>query len=155
VAEVGVHKDGKPQGKGKAESIDDKKHGRVTHVYIHRAPTSDVYVIFQGISSQVPGNIVVPLTVKVVPGISFLWLGIILLSVGILLLMLLDFEFRIPTLARAPEIEEKPEEVKAKEEEKEFLRRSLSELEASYREGKITRRAYRKLKQRYEEALEE
>lgn len=155
VAEVGVHKDGKPQGKGKAESIDDKKHGRVTHVYIHRDPTSDVYVIFQGISSQVPGNIVVPLTVKVVPGISFLWLGIILLSVGILLLMLLDFEFRIPTLARAPEIEEKPEEVKAKEEEKEFLRRSLSELEASYREGKITRRAYRKLKQRYEEALEE
>jgi len=43
---------------------------------------TDVYVIFQGMSGSV-----VPLTLKIIPGINFTWIGVIFFSVGIILIM--------------------------------------------------------------------
>jgi cytochrome c biogenesis factor len=98
-----VHKNGKKIGRGIAESIDDKKFGRVTHVYIHKGLT-DVYVIFQGISRQIPGSIIAPATVKIVPGIGILWLGVIMLSFGCFVLMLLDLKLpKSRNTIKAPE----------------------------------------------------
>jgi len=170
---VEVLKDGKPQGLGVAESIDDKKFGRVTHVYIQRGLLTDVYVIFQG-ASQMGGSIVIPLSVKIVPGVSILWLGIVLLSVGIIPPLFLRGRGRgfrpleeaemkeVPEEDEGPEEatrkmkeapEEEPEE-EASTEERTFLERSLSELEENYKKGLINRKTYRSLKEQYEKALE-
>jgi cytochrome c biogenesis factor len=43
---------------------------------------TDVYVIFQGLSG---GS--VPLTLKIIPGVNFAWLGIVLFALGIILIM--------------------------------------------------------------------
>jgi cytochrome c-type biogenesis protein CcmF len=150
--DVQVFKDGKLIGGGRPESIDNKKFGRVTHVYIHRGLASDVYVIFQGVSSQGPGNLVVPLTVKLVPGVGLLWLGIIFLSIGILPLILLDFELKLPPIPYRRE--EKPE-VEERKSDREFLEKSLRELEESYKDGKISEKAYKTLREQYEKALRE
>jgi cytochrome c-type biogenesis protein CcmF len=167
---VEVFRNGRPQSVGIAESIDDKKHGRVTHVYIQRGLINDVYVIFQGATPS-GGAIVVPLAVKVVPGVSILWLGIVLLSVGILPLLFTKRERGFSPLrgweAGEPRAPEEPVEVekvekpkkKLKEEppadEMAFLEKSLRDLEENYKRGLVNRETYRSLKRQYKKSLAE
>ena len=75
-----VYKDGKRIGRGTAEYIQYKT-GDATHPMVDRSLTHDVYVIFQGTSSYS-----IPLTIKIKPFVNEVWIGVILFSVGILLI---------------------------------------------------------------------
>ncbi len=69
-------------GEGTAEYLEGKG-GSGTFPMISRDITgSDVYVIFQGMSSGI-----VPLTLEIKPAINFTWIGILLFAVGIILIM--------------------------------------------------------------------
>ncbi|GBE55625.1 MAG TPA: hypothetical protein ENH28_02890 [Euryarchaeota archaeon] len=81
--DVSVYKNGKFIGMGAAKSIDNLQYGRVTRVYINKNLDNDVYIIFQGIQYE-PGEIVIPVTVKLKPLINILWAGIVMLSAGII-----------------------------------------------------------------------
>ncbi|MDP6613360.1 MAG: hypothetical protein QF673_05035, partial [Candidatus Hydrothermarchaeota archaeon] len=59
-------------------------------VMIDRGPLRDVYVIFTGASG---GE--VPLIVKIIPLINYLWLGILLFVVGIIAIMLYDPKYGV------------------------------------------------------------
>jgi cytochrome c biogenesis factor len=152
--ELGVYKDDKYIGGGLAESIDDRKFGKVTHVYINRGLFSDVYVIFQGLATQRPGSVIVPLTVKIIPGVGILWLGIVLLSVGILPLIIIETRLEIPPVRYSRMIAE-DSAGQVSNPDREYLEKSLAELRKSYEEGKISKKAYKTLKKQYEKALEE
>ena len=88
-AYVDIYKGNKKIASGTPEVINDRKWGLVTHVYIKRGILNDVYVIFQGFSPH-QENIIIPITVKVVPYITFLWMGILLLIIGITIKMYQD-----------------------------------------------------------------
>lgn len=90
LVQVKVYKDGDYLGEGTAKVESNEKFGKVTRVYINRNWDYDIYVIFQGISGahQQGGDIYIPLTVKLEPLINILWLGVLLLSLGILPSML-------------------------------------------------------------------
>ncbi len=75
-----VYKDGKRIGKGTSEYVQYKQ-GDATHPMVDRSLTSDVYVIFQGTSSYS-----IPLAIKIKPFVNEVWIGVILFSVGILLI---------------------------------------------------------------------
>lgn len=77
-----VYKDDKKIGSGVAEYLESKG-GSGTFPLVDRSITgTDVYVIFQGL-----GNGTVPLTLKIIPGVNFTWVGIILFAIGIILIM--------------------------------------------------------------------
>ena len=78
-----VYKDNKRIGKGTAEYI-EYKNGDTSHPMVSRSLLQDEYVIFQGMS----GYGVVPLTLKIVPMVNELWIGVILFSIGIIMLMI-------------------------------------------------------------------
>jgi len=88
-AHVDIYKGNKKIASGTPKVIYDKKWGLVTHVYIKRGILNDVHVIFQGFSPH-RENIIIPITVKVVPYITFLWTGILLLIIGITIKMYQD-----------------------------------------------------------------
>ncbi|MBW6470480.1 MAG: cytochrome c biogenesis protein CcsA [Methanosarcinaceae archaeon] len=75
-----VFKDKKRIGKGVSEFVVYKQ-GDATHPMVDRSLTGDVYVIFQGASSYS-----IPLTIKIKPFVNEVWIGVILFSVGILLI---------------------------------------------------------------------
>jgi cytochrome c biogenesis factor len=87
---VRVYKEGRYVGEGVAKTINNLKFGRVTKVYINRNLDADVYVIFQGIGGHAGGVIEVPLTVKLEPFVNFLWLGIALISAGIIPALIIE-----------------------------------------------------------------
>jgi cytochrome c-type biogenesis protein CcmF len=62
----------------------------VKRVMIDRGPLRDVYVIFTGVSE---GEI--PLTVKIIPVVNYLWIGILLFVVGIIAIMLYDPKYGV------------------------------------------------------------
>jgi cytochrome c-type biogenesis protein CcmF len=62
----------------------------VKRVMIDRGPLRDVYVIFTGASG---GE--VPLTVKIIPLVNYLWLGILLFVIGIIAIMLYDPKYGV------------------------------------------------------------
>jgi len=69
-------------GNGVAEYLEGKG-GSGTFPLVDSSITgTDVYVVFQGF-----GEGVVPLTLKIIPGIDFVWIGIVLFAVGIILIM--------------------------------------------------------------------
>jgi cytochrome c-type biogenesis protein CcmF len=77
-----VYKDNSRIGSGTAEYLDSQS-GSGTFPLVDSSITgTDVYVIFQGLSG---GSI--PLTLKIVPGVNFAWLGIMLFAIGIILIM--------------------------------------------------------------------
>ncbi|HID26389.1 MAG TPA: hypothetical protein EYP22_00855 [Methanosarcinales archaeon] len=84
-----IYKDKKKIGSGSAEYIQYAKGGDVTNVMIDSSLTKDIYVIFQG-----TGSGVVPLTIKIMPFINELWIGIILFSLGIILIMIAEVKKR-------------------------------------------------------------
>ena len=107
---VKVYKNGKFIGEGAAKSINNLKFGRVTRVYIDRNWDNDVYVIFQGIGEHQQGVIQIPLTVKLEPFVNVLWLGIVLISIGILPSIAVH-GFRVEGLEKEKKVEVVVEEV--------------------------------------------
>jgi cytochrome c-type biogenesis protein CcmF len=81
-----VYKDGKRVGRGFAEYVTGKAGDSATHPLVDRNLLQpfwgDVYVIFQGF-----GGGSVPLTLKIIPAMNLLWLGVLLFSAGIILIM--------------------------------------------------------------------
>lgn len=77
-----VYKDNKKIGSG-AATYAQYKNGDTSHPMVSRSLWQDEYVIFQGMS----GYGVVPLTLKIVPMVNELWIGIILFSLGIVMVM--------------------------------------------------------------------
>ncbi len=77
-----VYQGNKKIGSGTAEYLEGKG-GSGTFPMVESSITgTDVYVIFQGISSGI-----IPLTLQIKPAIDFAWTGIILFAVGIILIM--------------------------------------------------------------------
>ncbi|WP_456474426.1 cytochrome c biogenesis protein CcsA [Candidatus Pyrohabitans sp.] len=106
---VRVYKDGRYVGEGTASTINNLKFGRVTRVYINRNLDADVYVIFQGIGGHSSGAVEIPLTVKIEPLVNILWLGVALISLGIIPGMIID-GFSVPWARREEEEENEGEE---------------------------------------------
>lgn len=77
-----IYKNGNPVDQGTVSYVDNKQWGYVTHVHAYKGIITEVYILFQG-TSTIEGQTIVPLTVTTKPLISFLWIGIILLSIGI------------------------------------------------------------------------
>lgn len=77
-----VYQGSKKIGSGTAEYLEGKS-GSGTFPMVDSGITgTDVYVIFQGL-----GGGVVPLTLQIKPAIDFVWLGIVLFAIGIILIM--------------------------------------------------------------------
>ncbi len=83
---VTIYKNGKEIGSGTTGIVNDLKWGRVFKVYIENDFLSSIYVVFEGIGAHgyESEGITIPITVIIHPYVVLLWLGIILLSIGIL-----------------------------------------------------------------------
>lgn len=80
--ELEVYQGDKKVGSGAAEYLEGKG-GSGTFPLVDSSITgTDVYVIFQGMSGGY-----VPITLKIIPGVNFAWIGIVLFAVGIILIM--------------------------------------------------------------------
>ncbi|OYT63982.1 hypothetical protein B6U67_01415 [Methanosarcinales archaeon ex4484_138] len=82
-AHLEVYKDGLRIGDGSAEYVTGKG-GSATYPLVDRNLVhpfaGDVYVIFQGL-----GGSRVPLTLRVIPTVNLLWIGVIIFSAGIII----------------------------------------------------------------------
>jgi cytochrome c-type biogenesis protein CcmF len=130
---VKVYKNGRYIGEGAASTINNLKFGRVTKVYINRNLDADVYVIFQGIGGHSEGKIEIPLTVKIEPLVNILWLGIALISIGILPGMIID-GFSVPWARREEEEEEEEDE----EEERKRLIAEIKKIKPDWQDKGYT-----------------
>lgn len=86
LARLKIYKNGKPVGESNVRFINDRKYGPYPKVGILRG-LEDVYVVFHGFQTGV-----VPFTVRIIPGVSILWIGTILLTLGMLLQLILDLK---------------------------------------------------------------
>ncbi len=77
-----IYKNNKKIGGGTA-TYAQYKNGDTSHPMVSRSLWQDEYVIFQGMG----GYSVVPLTLKIVPMVNELWIGVILFSLGISMIM--------------------------------------------------------------------
>jgi cytochrome c-type biogenesis protein CcmF len=85
---IKVYRNDKLLNEGHAKFINDKKYGGISHVMIHRG-ISDIYIIFRGVGPHYLGDVIIPITVKIVPGMTLLWFGISLLSIAMILILFL------------------------------------------------------------------
>ena len=76
-----VYQNNRKIGSGVAEYLEGKGSGTFPMVDSSITGT-DVYVIFQGVSSGI-----VPLSLKIIPAVNFAWVGILLFAAGIILIM--------------------------------------------------------------------
>lgn len=83
-AEIEVYSGGRLMAHGTAKVVEYPQ-SDVKRVMIDRGVLRDVYVIFTGASD---GQL--PLTVKIIPLVNYLWLGILLFVIGITAIMLYD-----------------------------------------------------------------
>ncbi len=90
-----VYQNGNKIGSGTAEYLEGKG-GSGTFPMVQSSITgTEVYVIFQGLGGSIisqgtiakTNDIYVPLTLQIKPAIDFVWLGIALLAIGIILIM--------------------------------------------------------------------
>lgn len=88
-ARIAVYQEDKVMARGVAKVVEYSQ-SDVKRVMIDRGPLRDFYVIFTGASE---GE--VPLTLKIIPLVNYLWLGIFLFVVGISAIMLYDPEHRL------------------------------------------------------------
>ncbi|KAB3547680.1 MAG: hypothetical protein C5617_002445 [ANME-2 cluster archaeon] len=82
-AHLNVYKDGKPYCTGATGFTRTKHFGDVHDPMINRGIAHDVYVQFHGTRSHISTEAVIPISVKIIPGVSLLWAGCILMLVGI------------------------------------------------------------------------
>ncbi|MHC1571332.1 MAG: cytochrome c biogenesis protein CcsA [Methanosarcinales archaeon] len=83
---IEVYKDGSRIGSGSAKYVTGKGGSATYPLVDHKLAhpfTGDVYVIFQGL-----GDGRVPLTLKVIPAVNLIWIGVALFTIGILLMMI-------------------------------------------------------------------
>ncbi len=85
-ATYSIYKNGEQVGKGSA-TFEEHKGEYITHVYTHRSILADVRISYQGIGTTIPIFISVA-NVKVIPGMSILWSGCILVVFGMLPIIL-------------------------------------------------------------------
>jgi cytochrome c-type biogenesis protein CcmF len=77
-----VYQENKKIGSGVAEYLQSQS-GSGTFPLVDSSITgTDIYVIFQGL-----GGGVVPLSLKIIPAVNFTWIGVVLFSIGIILIM--------------------------------------------------------------------
>jgi cytochrome c-type biogenesis protein CcmF len=87
---VTVHKNDKQQGDLTLSMVNNRRFGRRPEVTILRGFSSDLYVVYYGLSGgHEQGNFVLPINVKVNPFVSLLWLGsiIVVFSAGLILII--------------------------------------------------------------------
>ena len=85
IATYEIYKDGEKVGIGSANFREDNEEF-ITEPYIYHGLLSDVYISYQGIGTTTPILISVA-NVKVVPGMTILWSGCLLLFIGIVPLL--------------------------------------------------------------------
>ncbi len=134
---VKVYKNGRYLGEGAAKVINNEKFGRVTRVYINRNLDADVYVIFEGIGAHSAGAIEIPLTVKIEPLVNILWMGVALISLGILPAMVLD-GFAVPWGRREEEEVTEEETEELEESERERLIAEIKKIKPSWEDKGYT-----------------
>ncbi len=81
---LAVYENGKRIGEGAVRSI-TYRNGNANRVMVDRSITRDVYVIYNGLSGGT-----VSTTVKLKPLVNELWFGVILFSIGIILVFIFD-----------------------------------------------------------------
>ena len=82
-AHLNIYKDGKPYCAGATGFTKTKHFGDVHDPMINRGIARDVYAQFSGTRSHISTEAVIPISVKIIPGVSLLWAGCILMLVGI------------------------------------------------------------------------
>jgi cytochrome c-type biogenesis protein CcmF len=82
-AHLDVYKDGNPYCAGATGFTRTKHFGDVHDPMINRGIARDVYAQFSGTRSHISTEAIIPISVKVIPGVSLLWAGCILMLVGI------------------------------------------------------------------------
>ncbi len=87
-AHLNVYKDGKPYCSGTTGFARTNHFGDVHDPMINRGMVCDVYAQFSGTRSHISTEAIIPISVKVIPGVSMLWTGCILMLVGILCIIL-------------------------------------------------------------------
>lgn len=85
IATYEIYKDDKKVGVGSA-SFREEKGEFITEPYIYHGLLSDVYITYQGIGTNTPILISIA-NIKVVPGMTILWSGCLLLFIGIVPLL--------------------------------------------------------------------
>ncbi|HIE31201.1 MAG TPA: hypothetical protein EYP67_02315 [Methanosarcinales archaeon] len=83
IAHLSVYRDGEFYCTGATAFVRTNQYGDVHDPMIDRSIMRDVYVQFQGTRSHISTEAVVPLSIRIVPWISVLWAGFILMIVGI------------------------------------------------------------------------
>jgi len=92
-----VYQNGNEIGSGTAEYLEGKS-GSGTFPMVKSSITgTEVYVIFQGLGGSIisqgaiakTNDIYVPLTLQIKPAIDFVWIGIVLFAIGIILIMVM------------------------------------------------------------------
>ena len=83
-AHLNVYKDGNPYCSGATGFTRTKHFGDIHDPMINRGITRDVYAQFSGTRSHISTEATVPISVKIIPGVSMLWAGCILMLIGIL-----------------------------------------------------------------------
>ncbi len=90
-----VYQNGNKIGSGTAEYLEGKG-GSGTFPLVQSSMTgTEIYIIFQGLGGSIlsqgaigsTNDIYVPLTLQIKPAIDFVWLGIVLFAIGIILIM--------------------------------------------------------------------
>ncbi|MEA1870325.1 MAG: cytochrome c biogenesis protein CcsA [Euryarchaeota archaeon] len=82
-AHLNIYKDGKLYCAGATGFTNTKHFGDVHDPMIKRGVTRDVYAQFSGTRSHISTEAVIPISVKIIPGVSLLWAGCILMLIGI------------------------------------------------------------------------
>ncbi|MEA3323971.1 MAG: cytochrome c biogenesis protein CcsA [Euryarchaeota archaeon] len=82
-AHLNVYKDGNPYCSGATGFTRTKHFGDIHDPMINRGITRDVYAQFSGTRSHISTEAMVPISVKIIPGVSMLWAGCILMLIGI------------------------------------------------------------------------
>jgi len=82
-AHLKVYKDGKPYCAGATGFTKTTHFGDVHDPMINRGITRDVYAQFSGTRSHISTEAIIPISVKIIPGVSLLWAGCILMLIGI------------------------------------------------------------------------
>lgn len=91
-ANLKIYRDTSPVGVVTPRLVYYQNQGQMPRVSILRG-LSDVYAVFYGIGPHSPeGDIMLMTTIKTVPFVGLIWMGLILMSVGMFISLLLDLE---------------------------------------------------------------
>jgi cytochrome c biogenesis factor len=87
-AHLNAYKDGEPYCTGATGFTRTAHFGDVHDPMIKRGIARDVYAQFSGTRSHISTEAVIPISVKIIPAVSLLWAGCILMLIGILCIII-------------------------------------------------------------------